>query len=154
MGVPQVGIEPQRKLQFRDGRAIFGVLEVSISEAGVADRGIRLQLSYFAELLNRHIQPALLRRRRPGLCVLDDFRSKTLQKKATGEERGSHDLPKSESGRSSRPYSASEKIVPLRSRAFNHSLGNRSLTDPEGTPAGVPAASELAGDRVGPARVS
>src|ERR1022692_1583729 len=97
MGVPQVGIEPQRKLQFRDGRAIFGVLEVSISEAGVADRGIRLQLSYFAELLNRHIQPALLRRRRPGLCVLDDFRSKTLQKKTAGEERGSHDLPKSES---------------------------------------------------------
>src|ERR1019366_5206489 len=106
MGVPQVGIEPQRKLQFRDGRAIFGVLEVSISEAGVADRGIRLQLSYFAELLNRHIQPALLLRRRPGLCVLDDFRRKTLKKKTTGKERKSHDLPASEPGRASRPHSA------------------------------------------------
>src|ERR1039458_8944217 len=113
MGVPQVGIEPQRKLQFRDGRAIFGVLEVSISEAGVADRGIRLQLSYFAELLNRHIQPALLRRRRTGPSVNEDSRSKNLKTTTTGEERGSHDLPKSEPGGWSRPHSASEKIVPL-----------------------------------------
>src|ERR1035437_4806308 len=105
MGAHQVGIEPQRKLQFRDGRAIFPVLEVSISQIGVAGSAIRLQFSYFAELPNRHIQLALLLRRRSGLCVLDDFRRGTLQKKTTGEERKSHHPPASESGRSNRPSS-------------------------------------------------
>src|ERR1035441_133854 len=97
MSAHQVGIEPQRKLQLRDSRAIFSVLEVSVPQVGMAGRGIRLQLSYFAELLNRHIQPTLLLRRRPGLCVLDDFRGGTLQKKTTGDERKSHHLPASES---------------------------------------------------------
>src|ERR1039458_5244712 len=110
MSAHQVGIEPQRQLQLRDGRAIFPVLEVSIPQVGMAGRGIRLQLSYYAELLNRHIQPTLLLRRRPGLCVLDDFRRGTLQKKTTGDERKSHHLPASESDRSSRPNSLTVKL--------------------------------------------
>src|ERR1035438_4370252 len=122
MGVPHVGIEPQRTLQFRDSRAVFAGLEVSIAEVGVADRGIGLQLSYFAKLLNRDIQPALLRRCRPGLCVLDGFRSRTLQKKTAGQKCKSHDPPRSESGRCTRPHSASVKSLTLRSQAFNRFL--------------------------------
>ena len=64
----------------------------------VIGRGVRLQLSYFAVLLNRHIQPALLRRSRARPRVLDDFRRETLQKETTGKERGSHDRSQSESG--------------------------------------------------------
>src|ERR1035441_1160620 len=110
MGVLQVGIEPQRILQFRDGRAVFAVLEVSGSEAGVADRGIGLQIGYFAELLNRHTEAALLHRRRSGLCVFDDFRRQTLQKKTAGEEPRSHDLQQSESGRSAGPTLQVKKL--------------------------------------------
>src|ERR1035438_1443569 len=117
MGGHQVGIEAQRTLKFRDGRAIFAILEVSIAEIGVADGGVRLQLRNFAELLNRHADSALLPRRRPGLRVFDDFRRKTLQEKATGKER-SHGLPEIRIEPVQLVPLSDSRIISLRNRVF------------------------------------
>src|SRR5271157_4824795 len=92
MDVQEAGIETQRQGEFRGGRGIFAILEVGSSEARMADRGVRLQLSYFAELLNGDTQPALPRGLFAGLCVLDNLWRQALQKNTAGKEGRSHAL--------------------------------------------------------------